>query len=128
MKIFRLFIYFSIIFLTLFSCNKNNPIDASQLYGLWKIKNDSMETRESLNLNTDKTFTYKSSGHIAESFSFGKWEIEEEDTLILNSIMPKECYYVFSFDGKCQSSHLLMDELIQKTINECEPPALINFS
>ncbi|MDF2832773.1 hypothetical protein [Chryseobacterium indoltheticum] len=126
MKIFRLFIYFSIIFLILFSCKKNNPADVSQLYGLWKIKSDSMGTKESLNLNTDKTFTYKSSGHIAESFSFGKWEVVK-DTLILNSVMPKECYYVLSFGGKCKSSHLFTDELIRKTILECESPALNNF-
>lgn len=116
MKIFRLFIYFSIISLTLFSCKKNNAVDVSQLYGLWKIKSNPMETRESLNLNTDKTFTYKSSGHIAESFSFGKWEVVK-DTLILNSVMPKECYYVLSFDEKCKSSHLLTDELIHKRLS-----------
>lgn len=77
-------------------------------------------------LNADKTFTYKSLGHTAESFSFGKWEIIN-DTLILNSVMPKECYYVLSFEGKCKSSHILMDELIYKTILECESPAPNNF-
>ncbi|MFL9832839.1 hypothetical protein [Chryseobacterium terrae] len=126
MKISRLSLYFFIIFLALFSCKKNNAVDISQIYGLWKTKSGATYTKESFNLNADKTFTYKSSGHISESFSFGKWEVVK-DTLILNSVMPKECYYLLSFDGKCESSHIIKDELIYKTIDECESPVPNNF-
>ncbi|MCX8532472.1 hypothetical protein [Chryseobacterium luquanense] len=85
-----------------------------------------MQTGEVLIFNTDKTFTYKSVGHIAESFSHGNWNIRE-DSLILNSIMPNECFYVFPFIEKCKSSHALTDELIYKTNLECESPASNKF-
>lgn len=126
MKIFNFFIYLLIIALTLFSCKKNTSFDMCKICGEWNIKSDAMETGEILIFNTDNNFTYKSVGHITESFSQGNWKIKE-NTLILNSIMPKECFYTLSFGGKCKSSHLLKDELIDKTISECEPSALNKF-
>lgn len=126
MKISKVCIYFTLLFVTLFSCEKNRLFHVSQIYGEWKIKSGVMETGEVLIFNTDKTFTYKSVYHITEFFSQGNWKIKE-DTLILNSIMPHECFYLLSFGGKCKSSDVLTDELIYKTNLECESPASNKF-
>lgn len=41
--------------------------------------------------------------------------------------MPKECFYVLPFSGKCKSSDVLTDELIYKTNLECESPVSNKF-
>lgn len=71
MKISKNCIYFTLLFITLFSCEKNKLFYVSQIYGEWKIKSGVIETGKVLIFNTDKAFTYKSVGHITASLSLG---------------------------------------------------------
>lgn len=115
MKI-KLFLLVSIIALS--SCKKNNPkIEKnSKFVKVWFDTVRSYPFKAKLIINKNKTFEYRGGACDSRFGSKGIWRIEN-DTIILNSIKPKECMYKIDFGLVCEK--LTGDD--NKTIKGCEP-------
>ncbi|KPH12996.1 hypothetical protein AMQ68_10840 [Chryseobacterium sp. ERMR1:04] len=116
---------FFLLFLNCKEKEKMSPAKLSQLYGQWRIDRSS-NINEYLVLNSNKTFKYENMGEGIKSFSNGKWEIVN-DTLILNSIMPKECFYTSRFGSYCNRTDIIIEEKIIYTIEDCQPHIIEKF-
>ncbi|MEN2436604.1 hypothetical protein AAH994_14400 [Weeksellaceae bacterium A-14] len=91
----------------------------------WNIKRDAY-AKGNLILNENRTFQFTEKSHLSETFSSGNWKIEN-DTIFLNSKMPKECLYVNNFKPYCEDKYVVFKEKIETTIENCEPKNFTKF-
>ena len=115
---------FLILVVILVSC-QNAKIDLKLIVGNWNIKRD-VYAKGSLTINENMTFKFSEMGHLSESSSSGTWEIKK-DTLILSSTMPKECLYVLKFGPSCENKNIVIEDLIETTVENCEPKSYTKF-
>ncbi len=100
------------------SCKKDNPKieENSKFVKVWFDTVRSYPFKAKLIINKNKTFKY-SGGACTSSFGAkGIWRIEN-DTIILNSIKPKECMWKRDFGLICEK----LTDNDYKTIKDCEP-------
>ncbi len=119
----------ALLLLFLLSCGnevtRENKIPEKNLIGRWHISRDPYAKGE-IYLNTDHSFVFSESGHLSETYSTGKWEVNK-DTLLLNSIMPGECLYLTSFAPACEELYIAIKPKIEVTIENCEPKSYTKF-
>jgi hypothetical protein len=100
------------------SCKKDNPKieENSKFVKVWFDTVRSYPFKAKLVIKKDKTFEY-SGGACTSSFGAkGIWKIEN-DTIILNSIKPKEYMWKHDFGLICEK----LTDNNYKTIKDCEP-------
>jgi hypothetical protein len=102
----------AVIFLTLLSCEKKQPINANAFQNRWE------SMYGNLTIYPDSTFEYHRYTCISHSLSKGKWKITN-DTIVLNSFEPKGCYFIENFligppPKDTSTNH-------KKTIKDCMP-------
>jgi hypothetical protein len=102
----------AVIFLTLLSCEKKQPINANAFQNRWE------SMYGNLTIYPDSTFEYHRYTCISHSLSKGKWKITN-DTILLNSFEPKGCYFIENFligppPKDTSTNH-------KKTIKDCTP-------
>lgn len=104
--------------LALSSCRKDNPkIDEnSKFVKVWFDTVRSYPFKAKLNIKKDKTFEYRGGACTSRFGAKGIWKIEN-DTIILNSIKPKECMWKQDFGLICEK----LTDNDYKTIKDCEP-------
>ena len=111
--------------IALSSCKKNNTkIDENSKFV--KVWFDTVRTypfKAKLIINKNKTFEYRGGACTSRFSSKGIWRIEK-DTIILNSIKPKECLWKLNFGLFCLTPEEMRagnadDD--NKTIKGCEP-------
>ncbi|MFT3918250.1 hypothetical protein [Cloacibacterium sp.] len=115
MRLEKILLIISILFL--FSCkNENNDFITE-----WKVKRFPY-SNGTLTLLKNHKFEYKESEHLSNSFSNGLWN-NINDTLILNSEKPNECYYItdFSLNKKLKESKPGEINLPETTLKNCKP-------
>lgn len=107
-----------IFILALSSCKKDIPkIDeSSKFVKVWFDTVRSYPFTAKLTINKNKTFEYRGGACTSSFGSKGIWKIEN-DTIILNSIKPKECMYKIDFGLICEKPS--GDDY--KTIKGCDP-------
>lgn len=115
MKI-KFFILISIILLS--SCKKNNPKieEDSKFVKIWFDTVRTYPFNAKLIIKKDNTFEYIGDACTSSFGAKGIWKIEN-DTIILNSIKPKECMYKIDFGLICEK----LTDNESKTIKDCEP-------
>jgi hypothetical protein len=111
---------FLFVVLNLFSgCKKELPkkTENPKFVRTWYDTVQGMPYRAKLIIKTNKTFEFSSHSCQSGAESKGKWTIEK-DTIILNSIKPKNCLFQHPFGIICN-----FDEIVKnnKTIKDCEP-------
>ena len=77
-----------------------------------------------LRIDSNYTFNYEGGACVMHFGSKGIWRLNE-DTLILNSIEPEECYYLFEFNPVCFDLTDSFIYLKTRTTKEGLPP--INY-
>jgi hypothetical protein len=102
----------AVIFLTLLSCEKKQPINANAFQNRWE------SMYGNLTIYPNSTFEYHRYTCISHSLSKGKWKITN-DTIVLNSFEPKGCYFIENFligppPKDTSTNH-------KKTIKDCMP-------
>lgn len=101
-----------LVILLLLSCRNNkNKILGNNFENKW------YSIDGNLTLKNDKTFEFNRFSCVSHSISKGYWKITN-DTLILNSYVPKDCYFKEDFiiyPPKTKKHYRL------KTIKNCEP-------
>jgi len=118
-------IFLLISILTLSSCKKDNPKveENSKFVKVWFDTVRSYPLTSKLIINKNNTFEYRGGACTSSFGAKGIWKIEN-DTIILNSIKPKECKWKHDFGLFCltyeemKSSNFALDN---KTIKGCEP-------
>ena len=120
----RILTYCFLLIFAFNSCKKKeiDSIIQDKIIGNWKIKNNEYD-KEYLEINSDNTFYYKGVGHLNESFAKGRWKVVN-DSLVLNSITPKECLYVVNFGTYCEHANIVIEEKINTTFDDCEPQTI----
>ena len=86
--------------------------------GNWKnfVQN---EISTEITILKNGNYIYQSNAELI-FFSNGDWNIKN-DTLYLNSIMPKECFFVSNFGPSCRNPNMIIEELIETTVENCKP-------
>lgn len=107
-----------IAIIILSSCKKNNPkIDKnSKFVKVWFDTVRSYPFSSKLTIKKDSTFEYHGGACTSSFGAKGNWRIEN-DTIILNSTIPKECMVTIDFGLICEAT----TENNNKTIKNCEP-------
>lgn len=111
-----------IFILALSSCKKDSPKieENSKFVKVWFDTVIIVPFEAKLIIKKDNTFDY-SGGACTSSFGAkGIWRIEN-DTIILNSIKPKECLWTHKFGKNCTTREEIIAERDNKTIKNCEP-------
>lgn len=108
----------SISIIAFSSCKKDIPkIDKnSKFVKVWFDTVRSYPFKAKLTINKNKTFEYRGGACTSRFGAKGIWRIEN-DTLILNSIKPKECIWKHDFGLICKK----LTDNDYKTIKDCEP-------
>ena len=103
MRKIGLAISLSVLFFLLQSCNNaaregnsEQEVDNDFLGWWWSVDNRVYPFAATLFIGSDYNFRYYGGACMAHFFSDGYWEINN-DTLILNSIKPKGCFYLERF-------------------------------
>ena len=122
MKIKFLLLIFIIAFS---SCKKDNPKieENSKFVKVWFDTVRSSPFMAKLIMNKNKTFEYRGGACTSSFEAKGIWRIEN-DTIILNSIKPKECKWKRDFGLFCLTFEEMRAGNIEqdnKTIKGCEP-------
>jgi len=104
--------------LALSSCKKDNPKieEHSKFVKVWFDTVRSYPFKAKLTINKNKTFEYRGGACTSRFGAKGIWKIEN-DTIILNSIKPKECMWKHDFGLICEK----LTDNDYKTIKDCEP-------
>ena len=109
----------------LICCNRNE----SKFIGIWNIKTR-MPYSAKLILNENHTFSYKGGACLSLFESNGNWKIVN-DTLILKSKLPNECFHTSKFGYICYEIKDSLKIRNQTTIPNCKPKktgyTFINF-
>jgi len=109
MKNINFIISIGILILFLQSCcNRNegyniqdySKMNNNEFLGEWYSVERITPFEATLRIDSNYTFTYDGGACLIRFGSNGFWTLNE-DTLILNSIEPEECYYLFEFDPVC---------------------------
>ena len=97
-------------------------IDKTQKFiNNWKATKKPTPFQGTLKIRSNKTFEYIAGACTSKSFSEGNWEIEN-DTIILNSLKPKKCYYLWDFEFNCEKLPKKGETfIIKKSIKNCNP-------
>lgn len=119
MKVDR-FIFCILISIFLISCKKEDKKQESIFVRTWYDTEMVIPYMASLEINKDHTFKFTGGACTASFHSYGNW-IEKNDTLILNSILPKECFQINEFGKMCYSKEEIEKIRFTKTIADCEP-------
>ncbi|HWS60138.1 MAG TPA: hypothetical protein VN182_04335 [Flavobacterium sp.] len=111
--------------IALSSCKKDNPKieEHSKFVKVWFDTVRSYPFKAKLIIKKDKTFEYRGGACTSSFGAKGIWRIEN-DTIILNSIKPKECMWKHDFGLFCltfEEMKLANIEEDNKTIKDCEP-------
>ena len=119
MKIKFLLLIFTIAFS---SCKKDNPKieENSKFVKVWFDTVRSSPFMAKLIMNKNKTFEYRGGACTSSFGAKGIWKIEN-DTIILNSIKPKECLWKHDFGLFCVTPAKMIADNDNKTIKGCEP-------
>ncbi len=117
----NIFLTLTILLILLSSCNKSSSKkeEISKFVRTWFDTVQGMPLKEKLIIKENKTFEFSSRACQDGSKSNGIWKLEN-DTIILNSIKPKECLFQHRF-GFCL---IIGDKSYfenNKTIRGCEP-------
>ena len=100
------------------SC-QNDKINIQKIAKNWKIQRD-IYSKGNLIIKENKEFEFNEKSHLSETFSRGSWIIKR-DTLFLKSQIPSECLYMYNFSLYCEKKYILIEELIETTIENCTP-------
>ena len=93
----RYIVLLGIFFLFLQSCcNKNNDKNVSNFLGKWHSVERDYPFSAVLLIDSDYNFRYFGGACVVRFSSNGNWMLNN-DTLILNSVKPEECYYLRNF-------------------------------
>lgn len=114
------FIFCILISIFLISCKKEDKKQESIFVKTWYDTEMVIPYMASLEINKDHTFKFTGGACTASFHSYGNW-IEKNDTLILNSILPKECFQINEFGKMCYSKEEIEKIRFTKTIADCEP-------
>ena len=111
--------------IALSSCKKNNPKieENSKFVKVWFDTVRSSPFMAKLTINKNKTFEYRGGACTSSFGAKGIWRVEN-DTIILNSIKPKECMWKHDFGLFCLTFEEMKAANIEednKTIKDCEP-------
>ena len=127
-----------LIILSFIGCKKQEPMESKlpeKYLGLWQLtisKNDTLILSSAqLILNKNNTYEYFAEDEAKfEVFSHGSFKIIN-DTIILNSQNPKECYYIYSgisydcknFDKKNYENNIVVKPYFEMptTVKNCKP-------
>lgn len=114
-----------IFILALSSCKKDNPKieENSKFVKVWFDTVRSYPFMAKLIINKNKTFEYRGGACTSSFGAKGIWRIEN-DTIILNSIKPKECMWKVDFGLLCLTPAEMRagnENDDNKTIKGCEP-------
>jgi hypothetical protein len=101
--------------LILFSCKR----DEDKFIGSWNIKTE-IPYSAKLNLKKNQTFTYSGGAFNQPFHSNGNW-IVINDTLILKSKIPDECFFMKKFGYICYEVKDSLKIKDQTTIPNCKP-------
>ena len=114
-----------LLFLTSIGCQKDRQstsvsknLSRELVQGNWKnfVQN---EIYSEIIIMKSGNFNYTNNSELL-SFSNGTWNVKR-DTLYLNSVIPHECFFVSKFGPICRNPNILIEELIETTIENCEP-------
>lgn len=101
--------------LLLICCNKNE----SKFIGIWNVKTR-IPYSAKLTLNENHSFSYNGGACLSRFQSNGNWKIVN-DTLILKSNLPNECFYTSKFGYICYEIKDSLKIRNQTTIPNCKP-------
>jgi hypothetical protein len=111
MKRIHQIIVLGILFLLLQSCcntvndnisiRDNLIINNNKFLGEWYSVERVVPFESILKIDSNFNFTYEGGACVSRFGSNGYW-ISNDDTLILNSVMPKNCYYIEKFGMNCK--------------------------
>ncbi|MBZ4037151.1 hypothetical protein K6T82_20495 [Flavobacterium sp. 17A] len=104
----------------LLSCKKENKEQKSVFVKTWYDTEMDIPYMARLEINKDHTFKFVGGACTTSFHSDGNW-IEKNDTLILNSVLPKECFQIHEFGKMCYSKEEIEKIRFTKTIADCEP-------
>ena len=107
---FKIFV-FTFLF---FACKNNSKVESNfenKFIGIWYSAN------ASLKIESDSTFLYTRFICVSSSTSYGKWTVKK-DTLILNNVEPKGCYF---YERWIINSLITNDTLNKKRPKNCNP-------
>ncbi len=124
----KLYILTLIFFLS--SCISKNNIDKStekqidKYFGVWHSTDRHYEYSADLKIDSMNNFIYEGGACASSFLSKGSWKLNE-DTIILNSFQPKECYYVIDFGIKYIVAPPIIGDTtkheLRTSIKGCEP-------
>jgi len=80
--------------------NTNDDLINNEFLGEWYSVERIIPFGAVLTIDTDYSFIYEGGACLSSFGSKGNWTLNN-DTLILNSIEPEECYYISDFGGNC---------------------------
>ena len=131
MKHIHHIVLLGVLFFLLQSCNTANKdksipndlnISNNEFFGEWYSVKRMIPFEAVLKIDSNYIFTYEGVTCISNFGSNGYWIIND-DTLILNSIKPKSCYYLDNFGVNCLMTNINDSTMSKKVtlIKDCIP-------
>lgn len=106
------------------SCNKSAPKESSahinsKFVTVWFDTAKGVPFTEKLEIKQNGTFNLVGAACTASWSSEGNWIIEN-DTIILNSVKPKECVYINEYGTRCKTRDEIMKNGSVLSSKECD--------
>jgi len=103
-------------------------VRSNEFLGEWYSVDREYPFESILKIESNYNFTYEGAACMSLFFSNGHW-ILNEDTLILNSVIPQRCYYLDKFGVGCKIAKIGEPfEPLATSIKECVPSTDSVFS
>jgi len=123
-------IFLLILSIGIASCNekvKPMKIDTSKFIKIWHDTIQGYPYQSELKIKQNYTFEYFSGACSYRSISEGTWEVKD-DTLILNSIPARDCFYLIEFGNLCKTKEEIEKKWARKkNIVDCEASPEIEY-